>query len=1188
MLLKRLELQGFKSFADKTVLEFSDGATAVVGPNGSGKSNISDAIRWVMGEMSAKTLRGSNMQDVIFAGTESRGRVNFAEVSLVLDNSEKIFPLEYDELVVTRRVFRSGETAYRINGTNCRLKDIHELFMDTGLGRDGYSIIGQGNVAQILSTKAEERRNLFEEAAGVAKYKYKKEEASRKLSQVEDNILRITDIAAELESQLVPLEKQSEKARKYLIYYEEYKALDVNMALVTLKRNNAENEKFEQLNNSVNAEIAGIREREAETEAKISELYEASKRKDDEQQQKNAELVEVQGKTKECEKDISISLNTIKNNENMLVRIEAEIENTLKRNKQRKEEKKELEKKAAFAQNGLTLELEKLTAIQKEESEIAYKQDSLNKKINEINEKISLLSNTAATEKTRAEGIEALRSNYISRREAIEAQLTAINSEIEKTKNEIEESNARKEEISGKLLKLENMISALEEKKNGKEADISGLSKELERLRVESNSKISKRRMLEAMENEYDGYARSVKAVLKSDELKKLEIYGTVAGLIDVKKEYAVAIEIALGNALQNIIVETEEDAKEAISYLKRTNSGRVTFLPVTSIKGRSLENVNSVKNEKGFVGVGSDLVSVNSKYKEIIKSLLGRIVIAENIECGISISRKYGYKFKVVTLSGEVLNSGGAMTGGSVNKTSGFLSRAAEIKALKADISDIERKLMQINERKEKEEGEVRLIISQMSSYMPMKREYEDEILKLQNTVKHLSGTVFAGSGTEKDYGKELSDIEENLLKSADSFAEALNNVRNAQKNQKEEEEQLCRLREEAEAMSNQRSAVNNAVIEQNKKISEYKSDLYNSEERAEQIKNEILQAETENKLKNNDKEKVQTANSELAAAVEEKKSEMKQLENRITDITQSIAVISEEKKQIVSKLQEIQNSNKEITDTLIKLQQELSRVEAKQVKLTMEKDNILNRLWEDYEFTYSQIAETAREPENVREAEIRLEELKRKIKGLGSVNIDSIEEYKNVSERYEFLSKQKEDLDKSKINLNQIIISMEELMKEHFAEQFNAISESFSIVFRELFGGGRGKLYLQDPDNILETGIEIEVQLPGKGLQNINLYSGGEKSFIAIALLFSILRVKPSPFCILDEIDAALDDVNVSRFATYLKNYIDNSQFIVITHRRGTMEAANILYGVTMQEKGVSKLLSLNIDDVDENMAK
>lgn len=1188
MLLKRLELQGFKSFADKTVLEFSDGATAVVGPNGSGKSNISDAIRWVMGEMSAKTLRGSNMQDVIFAGTESRGRVNFAEVSLVLDNSEKIFPLEYDELVVTRRVFRSGETAYRINGTNCRLKDIHELFMDTGLGRDGYSIIGQGNVAQILSTKAEERRNLFEEAAGVAKYKYKKEEASRKLSQVEDNILRITDIAAELESQLVPLEKQSEKARKYLIYYEEYKALDVNMALVTLKRNNAENEKFEQLNNSVNAEIAGIREREAETEAKISELYEASKRKDDEQQQKNAELVEVQGKTKECEKDISISLNTIKNNENMLVRIEAEIENTLKRNKQRKEEKKELEKKAAFAQNGLTLELEKLTAIQKEESEIAYKQDSLNKKINEINEKISLLSNTAATEKTRAEGIEALRSNYISRREAIEAQLTAINSEIEKTKNEIEESNARKEEISGKLLKLENMISALEEKKNGKEADISGLSKELERLRVESNSKISKRRMLEAMENEYDGYARSVKAVLKSDELKKLEIYGTVAGLIDVKKEYAVAIEIALGNALQNIIVETEEDAKEAISYLKKTNSGRVTFLPVTSIKGRSLENVNSVKNEKGFVGVGSDLVSVNSKYKEIIKSLLGRIVIAENIECGISISRKYGYKFKVVTLSGEVLNSGGAMTGGSVNKTSGFLSRAAEIKALKADISDIERKLMQINERKEKEEGEVRLIISQLSSYMPMKREYEDEILKLQNTVKHLSGTVFAGSGTEKDYGKELSDIEENLLKSADSFAEALNNVRNAQKNQKEEEEQLCRLREEAEAMSNQRSAVNNAVIEQNKKISEYKSDLYNSEERAEQIKNEILQAETENKLKNNDKEKVQTANSELAAAVEEKKSEMKQLENRITDITQSIAVISEEKKQIVSKLQEIQNSNKEITDTLIKLQQELSRVEAKQVKLTMEKDNILNRLWEDYELTYSQIAETAREPENVREAEIRLEELKRKIKGLGSVNIDSIEEYKNVSERYEFLSKQKEDLDKSKINLNQIIISMEELMKEHFAEQFNAISESFSIVFRELFGGGRGKLYLQDPDNILETGIEIEVQLPGKGLQNINLYSGGEKSFIAIALLFSILRVKPSPFCILDEIDAALDDVNVSRFATYLKNYIDNSQFIVITHRRGTMEAANILYGVTMQEKGVSKLLSLNIDDVDENMAK
>lgn len=1188
MLLKRLELQGFKSFADKTVLDFSSGATAVVGPNGSGKSNISDAIRWVMGEMSAKSLRGSNMQDVIFAGTESRGRVNFAEVSLVLDNSERIFPLEYDEVVVTRRVFRSGETAYRINGTNCRLKDIHELFMDTGLGRDGYSIIGQGNVAQILSTKAEERRNLFEEAAGVSKYKYKKEEATRKLSQVEDNIVRITDITAELESQLAPLERQSEKARKYLIYYEEYKDLDVNMAMITLNRNAEETKKADELNESVNSQIADIRERESETEAKISTLYDESNKKDEEQAQKNTELIEAQGKIKECEKDISLALNTMKNNESMAVRIDAEIEGIEKRNAQRNEEIKEYEEKSILAQESLTNAVDELSKLQSEDREIIKKQEELNLKITQIREKISSLSNTVSSEKSKAEGIEALRSNYIERREAITTQISAINSDLEKTKKEIEDSKTAIEQKSEKLQKLEQMIVSQEDKKAEKTGILSNLSRELESLRIEFNSKSSKRRMLEDMENEYDGYAKSVKAVLKNDELKKLSIYGTVAGLIEVKKEYAIAIEIALGNALQNIIVENEEDAKEAISYLKRTNSGRATFLPISSIRGRVLDNLNQVKAEPGFVGVGSDLLTVNSKYAEIIKNLLGRVVVVTDIDSGIAISRKYGYKFRVVTLSGDVLNSGGSMSGGSVNKTSGFLSRAAEIKTLKSEIIELDKKLKQSAENKEKAEAEINLINSQLSSYIPMKREYEDEILKLQSTVKHLSDAIFANNDAEDGYGKELSEIEEHLSKSADDFALALSAVRNAQNQQKQEEENMEALKEELENMSQLHEDKNQGIIEQNMKLSECRSGFDNAKARIEQLKLEIEQSKTELEQKKADKESVGSTNTELTESIEEKKAEAKQLEEKVLVVTEEISKISEEKKVIVNSLMEIQNSNKEITDTLIKLQQELSRVESKQVKLTMEKDNILNRLWEDYELTYSQVMEVAKEPENIKEASERLDELKRKIKALGSINIDSIEEYKNVSERYEFLSKQKEDLDKSKINLNKIIESMEELMKEHFAEQFNAISESFSIVFRELFGGGRGKLYLQDPDNILETGIEIEVQLPGKGLQNINLYSGGEKSFIAIALLFSILRVKPSPFCILDEIDAALDDVNVSRFATYLKNYIDNSQFIVITHRRGTMEAANILYGVTMQEKGVSKLLSLHIDDVDENMAE
>lgn len=1187
MLLKRLELQGFKSFADKTVLEFGQGVTSVVGPNGSGKSNISDAIRWVMGEMSAKSLRGSNMQDVIFAGTETRGRVNFAEVSLVLDNSERIFPLEYDEVVVTRRVFRSGETAYRINGTNCRLKDIHELFMDTGLGRDGYSIIGQGSVAQILSTKAEERRNLFEEAAGVSKYKYKKEEATRKLAQVEDNILRITDITAELESQLAPLERQSQKARKYLTYYEEYKELDVNMAMITLNKNSIETKEIEELNDSVNAEIAQIREKEADTEAKITGLYDQSKQKDEEQTQKNNELLEAQSKIMECTNDISLAENTVKNNEKMIIRIDSEVEAILKRNTLRESEIKEYEEKCIEAQNNLTQAVDELSKLQTEDRELLKEQEDLNKQISLIRDKLTVISNTISSEKSRSEGIENLRSTFISRREAIRTQVEALNSDLENTKKEIETAKSEITQKAEKLQKLEKLISDQTDKKEKEASQKSDLILKRDSFLVEFNSKTSKRRMLEDMENEYDGYSKSVKSVLKNDELKKLSIYGTVAGLIEVDKEYAIAIEIALGNALQNIIVETEEDAKEAIAFLKRSNSGRATFLPISAIKGRSLENLNQIKSEKGFLGVASDLLKCNSKYMEIIKNLLGRVVVVDNIDNGIAMSRKFGYKFKIVTVLGDVLNSGGSMSGGSVNKTSGFLSRAAEIKTLKSDLVHLDSKIKASNEEIEKLNSKISLIDSQLSSYIPMKREYEDEILRLESTVKHLTDAISTGTDTESGFDAELLEIEEKLSNSAEEYACALNAVRAKENEQKKAEEELSVLKEETEKAALLHEEKNQNIINQNMKLSECRSLFDTAKARIEQLKAEIQNSESELLEKTNDKKNILQSNTVLLASIEEKKLNTKDLEEKVTEVNDELKKISEEKRVIVNSLQEIQNSNKEITDTLLKLQQELSRVESKQVKLSMERENILSRLWEEYELTYSGILEVAKEPENVKEASERLAELKGKIKALGSINIDSIEEYKQVLERYKFLSEQKDDLDKSKANLNKIIESMEELMKEHFSEQFSAISESFSFVFRELFGGGRGKLYLQDPDNILETGIEIEVQLPGKGLQNINLYSGGEKSFIAIALLFAILRVKPSPFCILDEIDAALDDVNVSRFATYLKNYIDSSQFIVITHRRGTMEAANILYGVTMQEKGVSKLLSLQIDDVDENMA-
>lgn len=1188
MLLKRLELQGFKSFADKTVLDFGSGVTSVVGPNGSGKSNISDAIRWVMGEMSAKSLRGANMQDVIFAGTEKRGRLNFAEVSLVLDNSTRVFPLEYDEVVVTRRVFRSGETAYQINRTNCRLKDIHELFMDTGLGRDGYSIIGQGNVSQVLSTKAEERRNLFEEAAGVSKYKYKKEEATRKLSQVEENIIRISDITLELESQLAPLERQSEKARKYLTYYEEYKTLDVNMAKITLDKNEEQTRETDGQNNDVNCEINEIREKESETEAKISKLYDESRNADEEQAEKNNSLIELQSRIMEYTNDISISENTIENNKKTVLRMEGEIEALQKKTALKKETILKLQNECLENEKKMSEAVELLSLVQSEDRDILGKISELSAEISKVREASVEFSGKIASERSKVEGIETLRESYLLRKEALTTQKEALFKDIENTKTEISENKKNIEQKTEKKDKLSGIISSQELKKEELTANLNSLKEEKNKLSVELNSKMSKRKMLSEMENEYDGYSKSVKVILKNDELKKLAIYGTVAGLIEVKKEYTVAIETALGNSLQNIIVETEDDAKEAIFYLRQQNAGRATFLPVSSIKGRSLDNVGEVKKEQGFVGIASDLISCNSKYQEIIKNLLGRVVIVDNIDNGIKMSRKYGYKFRVVTLLGDALNSGGSMSGGSVNKTSGFLSRSAEIKELKTDISGLEIKLRDVDGDISKLDNTLQTLETQLLSYLQMRREYEDEIIRLENSLTHLLASVDGGNNTENSVEKELLELEEKLSVSSDEVAEVLNLIRNAEKGKKEAEEKLLALEEQRQVLEQAREDKNNSLIEANKNLSERRSELDNSRFKIEQLKEDIKNAQEEADKKRTECNDISVANDELIVSIENKKKLSAELETEISSLNDVILKISEKKKEIVESLQKIQSSNKEITDTLLKLQQELSRVEAKQLKLSMERENILSRLWEEYELTYSDIEEIAKEPEDVKEAAQRLAELKAKIKALGSINIDSIEEYKNVSERYNFLSEQKSDLENSRENLNKIIESMEDLMKVHFSEQFSAISESFSTVFKELFGGGCGKLYLQDPDNVLESGIEIEVQLPGKGLQNLNLYSGGEKSFIAIALLFAILRVKPAPFCILDEIDAALDDVNVSRFATYLKNYIDNSQFIVITHRRGTMESANVLYGVTMQEKGVSKLLSLQIDDVDDNMAQ
>ena len=1188
MYLKRLELQGFKSFADKTVLDFGQGVTTVVGPNGSGKSNISDAIRWVMGEMSAKSLRGSNMQDVIFAGTQTRKQVNYAEVNLVLDNSDKMFPIDYDEIVVTRKVYRSGESCYQINHVDCRLKDIHELFMDTGLGRDGYSMIGQGNVAQILSTKAEDRRAFFEEAAGVSKYKHRKDEAMRKLASVDDNLLRIDDITSELERQLGPLENQSKKARKYLVLYGEYKELDVSMCLINLKKNAELAMNAADLCKSVSDEMQELKSKETEIESQRNDLYLMSSKKDEEQSLKNNELIENESKLMSATNDISIAENDIKNNELLISRIDTEI--------------KEIQEKSAVLTARIddilssiaTLETDKkalmegFEVIQQLNSELYEGLTACRKLIDEMKEELIQKINELSVEKAKISGIENRRQAILERRDALENEIKNFGTGAQNIKAEIEETNKLIDDKSQKAESMRIRVKTQTEKIESLRVEFDEVNKDASEKQLLLKSKISQKRMLEGMENDYEGFSKSVKAVMTAPELKKSVIFGTVSGLINVNSKYVTAIEIALGNSMQNIVVETEDDAEMAISYLKESKGGRATFLPLSSVSYREFEYFNDISKFDGFMGLASDLIQYDKKYDVVMKSLLGRVVVADNFENAVKIAKKFKYRFKIVTVDGEFLNSGGSISGGSVNKSSGFLSRAVKIKELTTEIAELSAIVKELSSKKEQLETEIAQSKTQLDTYAPLLREYENEILLAMNNLEHLNNSLSKSGNSQKTLSEELLKIEKEISSSADEVALQINAVRNMERAIEEINSRIAEKEDEYNKNSAQKDLKTQELMDETLRLRTIEQDIENKKTSIEGIKQTIEENKQLILSKSGDKQELLKVNEELSIKIADKNKAIEEIKAVSEAIKVQIENIEKEKQNIVDGLKDITNDNKDLTDRLINLQQELSRAEAKQNKFESDSEAIISRLWDEYELTQTSAEEISINIDNPEETRKKVLELKNKIKALGSVNLDSIEEYTTSKERYDFLIAQKGDLEKSKDNLNKVISSMQELMEEHFQKQFAEINKAFSRVFNELFGGGRGRLYLSDPDDIMESGIEIEVQLPGKGLQNLNLYSGGEKSFIAIALLFAILEVKPTPFCLLDEIDAALDDVNVSRFATYLKNYLNATQFIVITHRRGTMESANIMYGVTMQEKGVSKLLSLQIDDVDDEMLK
>ncbi len=1180
MYLKRLELQGFKSFADKTVLEFMPGITSVIGPNGSGKSNISDSIRWVLGEQSMKSLRGAKSLDIIFAGTQNRKSLGFAEASLVFDNSDGALPIEYTEVTVTRKIYRSGETGYFINKVPCRLKDVLELFMDTGIGKDGYSIIGQGKIDEILSNKSEDRRNIFEEAAGIVKYRTRKQESEKKLERTKLNLLRINDILSEIETNIEPLKAQSEKAKKYLNIREELKNIEIGLFLYNIEKYKKELEeivKDEEIYNSQLSDEEGKLER-------IKQLKEELKNEIDEITLKIEEMsnigFESQKEIEMLNSDINVANTRIANNKENTVRYEKEIEEA----KQKLESlKEEIEQKKQKRENLKENKIKYQTELEEKEAELAKLTKTLSDKELEIEGyKQTVETNTDKKYELQSEinTQEINHENYEKRQKQIKNEITNYISELDSTRLQKEEIAKGFYEIEGKRNKIVSNLEEINSKKEEADKKIKAYETNINAYQSEERIKQSKLKFLIETEKEKEGYIKSVKSLLKDCEnIKELGkgMHGVLANIIEVPEQYQTAIEMCLGASLQNIVTETEEDAKKLVEHLRKNNLGRASFLPITSVRGRKLDKIKG--HEKGVIGIASDLVKYDKKYEQIITNLLGRTVVVDNMDTAIKVAKQNGYTFRIITTQGDVINPSGAITGGSVaKKTVNILGRGREIEKLEKEIANLKSKIEAIIKEKEQYEESIEDIIENATSL-------EKELQEIDITY-----------ATEK---QKLVSVEENISKielRLNKLKEESNSLETEKENsinKKEEiQKDIIKLNEETEKLSK----IINEYVELNKDNQKYIDDLNfditnlkisvssfdesesSIEEIQERINGEIETTNISIKNKEEQIEQIKQDNFNLGQSIEE--------------IQEKIATIKEEVKNSGSKIEELKSKRIEKNEKLSKqenettekfkviedLKAQIVKIDVKKTKHEDEINAIINKMWEEYELTPNSVQDY-KKPENVALTQKNVNSLRRELRELGSVNIDSIEEYKNMKERYDFMSEQRVDLEDTMAKLRKIIADMTQTMKEQFRTQFAIINKNFAEVFKELFGGGNASLKLEDEENILECGIDINVQPPGKKLQNMMLLSGGEKAFTAIALLFAILKINPAPFCVLDEIEAALDDVNVYRFAEYLKKFSSNTQFLVITHRKGTMEAADTVYGVTMEENGISKLLSMKL---------
>ena len=1186
MYLKALEIQGFKSFPDKTVLAFGSDITAVVGPNGSGKSNIADAIRWVMGEQSTRTLRGSKMEDVIFNGTEKRKGLGFAEVTLVLDNTEHLFPLEETEVAVTRRYYRSGESEYYINRRACRLKDINELFMDTGLGREGYSIIGQGRIDEILSVKSADRREVFEEAAGISRFRHRKEEAERKLERTDENLVRINDKIGELELQVEPLRVQAEKTKKYNVLRDELKGLEISVWLETLERIRANSVK-------VKADCeAAIRQRDG-AKAAVEGLYVRRDALADQMRDKDIEAEGLRGKQSgldeqvhACENSIALLKNDIKNNSANAQRIRQELEQQEGRAGSLAAQIADGKGRLEEIRGEMAACRERIDALNRDAQEVLGSAGSLNEELASLQERERLETASAGEARELLSALAAAAQELYDREEKLGQELQEQEARAAQAREALEATRKELDKVTEDRDGAKNVISGYQMRLQSRQRKLDAAQEAHRRLQMDENNLNARIKMLAEMEKMYEGYSKAVKLVMGEGARGGLRgVRGPVAGLLHVPDQYAVAIEIALGGAMQNLVVERDGDGKNAINYLKRRDGGRATFLPMNTIRPADFRD-RAVEREDGFVGMGDSLISFDPEYANIFSNLLGRVVIARDLDSAMAMARKFGHRFRVVTLDGQVLNAGGSMTGGSVSRSAGILSRANELERLNQQKEGLAADLKAADDELSKAQREVTAAQYELDAAAAQLREAEDAVLKYSERADSARTQAADVELRRQALAGEREQVRRRMEENTANTDQAKARIG-------ELEGSAAALRAEGEAKAQGRTALQDKVARLNEESAQHSARLAGLEGEQSVLSQSVGELERLRDDLSGDTAsraamigQFEEQNSYLTRRIEEEELRLQALREASREGTAAIRRLNEEKLALEGERNRADKEIRDKNDELVRMEGEVSNLENKAAAAALEESQILDKLWESYELSHEAARSQRVELESVPKAQRRIGELKRSISALGSINPDAVEEFARVNERYTYFTGQRDDVARAKKELQDIIAQIVGEMTGIFQEQFALINEGFRQAFTDLFGGGRANLELEDPEDVLNCGIEIKAQPPGKTVQNMSALSGGERALIAIALYFAILKVRPTPFCVMDEIEAALDESNVVRYARYLRRISDKTQFIVITHRRGTMEEADVLYGVTMQEKGVSRMLTINLNDVEQEL--